>query len=62
MTHCTNANALRSWNLHGPVNLSWLALNAIHPIDLDDTKYRIDIATCEDGSKHWKVANKSGDE
>ena len=61
MSGAVSDDALKAWRKHGPIKLSQLALNSaqLHPLDLDDTKYKIMSVTCEDGSKHWRVVSRS---
>ena len=60
MVHCEKKTAAKAWQQHGVVKLSWLAINAITPLDFDDERHRLDISTWQDGTHVWRVINIDG--
>ena len=60
MSHCEKKSALKAWKQYGSVKLSWLAMNAVSPLDLDDKRHKIDVSTWKDGSKACRIINQDG--
>ena len=57
-SHCNNQATLAKWKDVGPVKLSWIAMNAQVPIDLDDEFHRLDERNYSNGDREIRTVDK----
>ena len=59
VSHCDSKATLARWKQFGPIQLSWLATHAKHPIDLNDREHVL-VKVSKPHAQGWEIKNRDG--